>query len=51
MTRTAAPETDWPPNGVLLRVKLRTPDDQKRACAILEAQGACKLHVSWLRGD
>jgi hypothetical protein len=50
MTRTAAPESDWPPNGVLLCVKLRTPDDQKRAFAILEAQGACKLHASWPRG-
>lgn len=39
----------WPPNAVLLRVTLKSTDDQKRAVAILEAQGACKLHVNWLR--
>jgi hypothetical protein len=42
-----ASESDWPPGGVLLRVKLKTPDDQRRAFAILEGQRACKLHVSW----
>ncbi len=46
MERRRADPT-WPPHAVLLRVKLKSPADQKRALAILEAQGACKLHVSW----
>jgi hypothetical protein len=44
---TAGPA--WPPGAVLLRVGLKSPADQTRALAILEAQGACKLHVSLLR--
>jgi hypothetical protein len=40
-------EADWPPRGVLLRVKLKTQEDQKRAFALLEGRGACKLQLSW----
>lgn len=39
----------WPPNAVLMRVKLKSPSEQMHALAILEAQGACKVHVSWPR--
>jgi hypothetical protein len=47
MRQARAAEPGWPPNAVLLRVRLKSPDDQKRALAILDAQGACKLQVSW----
>ena len=44
----AGPE--WPRDGFLLRVKLKSPEDQKRALAVIEGQGARKLHVSWRHG-
>jgi hypothetical protein len=39
--------TGWPQNGWLLRVKLKSPKDQENALAIIEGQGAQKMHVSW----
>lgn len=44
----AGPE--WPRDGFLLRVKLKSPEDQKRALAVIEGQGARKLHVCWHHG-
>jgi hypothetical protein len=41
---------DWPRNGVLLRVKIRSADDQKRALAVIEVRGARMLDTSWRRG-
>jgi hypothetical protein len=48
-TRQRVAEPGWPANAVLLRVKLKTPDEQTRALSILEAQGACEFHVSRAR--
>jgi hypothetical protein len=49
-TRNSAVAPGWPPNGVLVRVRFKTADEQKRALSVLEAHGAAKLHVSWARG-
>lgn len=40
---------DWPPNAALLRVHVKSQDDEKRALAILEVHGACKVHMNWQR--
>jgi hypothetical protein len=48
-TRNSAAAPGWPPNGVLVRVRFKTTDEQQRALSILEAQGAAKLHVGWAR--
>jgi hypothetical protein len=46
MTERRTAEPGWPANAVLLRVQLKTLEEQKRALAILEAQGARMLHVN-----
>ncbi len=43
-------EGEWPQDGTLLRVKVKTAEDQKRALAIIEGHGALKAHISWPRG-
>lgn len=40
-------EQGWPEGGVVLCVRLKSPQDQERALSIIERQGAQKLHVSW----
>ena len=42
--RTTGPV--WPPNAVLLRVRVKSLDDRKRAVAILEGQGAPMMQLS-----
>jgi hypothetical protein len=42
-----AAEDCWPQNCWLLRVHLKSPEDQERALTIIERQGAQKMHVSW----
>ncbi len=48
MMRRRAAGPAWRPGAALLRVGLSSPADQTRALAILEAQGACELHVGGL---
>jgi len=43
-------EPGWPRTGMLLRVKLTTAEDRKRALAIIEDLGALKIHMSWPEG-
>ena len=47
LTQKRVAEHGWPENGTLLRVKLKTPEDQERALTIIERQGAQKLLVRW----
>jgi hypothetical protein len=42
-----AGESDWPANGMLVRVKVKTREDQERALRVIERLGARKLQVSW----
>lgn len=38
---------DWPKSATLLRVRLKTPADQKRALEIIEGQGAVRADLNW----